>query len=231
MAVKILEKSSWSAPAEVVLEDEGYDPGDTLEQDKDVLDQAMKAKDVQPTGRVVGIIRRKWRQYCGILQENPAGDQAKMHIFVPAEKKIPKIRIETRQAHKLRGQRIIVAADAWPRHSRYPTGTFYNKCKHSNMNGHERYSISGHFVRSLGPIGDKETENEVLLLEHDIPHSAFSEAVLDCLPELPWIITPKDEEARVDLRHVNICSVDPPGNKLLFYTFKRITPHYILSHF
>ena len=212
MAVKILEKSSWSAPAEVVLEDEGYDPGDTLEQDKDVLNQAMKAKDVQPTGRVVGIIRRKWRQYCGILQENPAGDQAKMHIFVPAEKKIPKIRIETRQAHKLRGQRIIVAADAWPRHSRYPTGTFYNKCKHSNMNGHERYSISGHFVRSLGPIGDKETENEVLLLEHDIPHSAFSEAVLDCLPELPWIITPKDEEARVDLRHVNICSVDPPGN-------------------
>ena len=216
MAVKILEKSSWSAPAEVVLEDEGYDPGDTLEQDKDVLDQAMKAKDVQPTGRVVGIIRRKWRQYCGILQENPAGDQAKMHIFVPAEKKIPKIRIETRQAHKLRGQRIIVAADAWPRHSRYPTGTFYNKCKHSNMNGHERYSISGHFVRSLGPIGDKETENEVLLLEHDIPHSAFSEAVLDCLPELPWIITPKDEEARVDLRHVNICSVDPPGNKTTF---------------
>lgn len=25
----------------------------------------------QPTGRVVGIIRRKWRQYCGILQVNP----------------------------------------------------------------------------------------------------------------------------------------------------------------
>ena len=71
---------------------------------------------------------------------------------------------------QLRGQRIIVAADAWPRYSRYPTG---------------------HFVRSLGPIGDKATENEVLLLEHDIPHSTFSEAVLDCLPELPWIITPQ----------------------------------------
>ena len=62
-----------------------------------------------------------------------------------------------------------------------------------------------------GPIGDKATENEVLLLEHDIPHSSFSEAVLDCLPSLPWIITPEDIDARVDLRHLSICSVDPPG--------------------
>ena len=62
-----------------------------------------------------------------------------------------------------------------------------------------------------GPIGDKATENEVLLLEHDIPHSSFSEAVLDCLPSLPWIITPEDVDARVDLRHLSICSVDPPG--------------------
>jgi hypothetical protein len=43
----------------------------------------------------------------------------------------------------------------------------------------------------LGKVGDKSTENEVLLLEHDIPHSKFSEAVLDCLPELPWGITPE----------------------------------------
>nr|CAD7571447.1 unnamed protein product [Timema californicum] len=47
----------------------------------------------------------------------------------------------------------------------------------------------GHFVRALGKIGDKDTENEVLLLEHDVPHSKFSEAVLNCLPKLPWVIT------------------------------------------
>ena len=190
VAVELLDESSWTAPAEIVLEDGGYDPGDTLDKDKEVIAKAVKAKDVQPTGRVVGIIRRKWRQYCGMLQENPSGSNATMHIFVPAEKKIPKIRIETRQASKLKGQRIIVAADSWPRHSRYPLG---------------------HFIRSLGPIGDKGTENEVLLLEHDIPHSSFSEAVLDCLPELPWVITPEDVEKRVDLRNVAICSVDPPG--------------------
>lgn len=90
------------------------------------------------------------------------------HLFVPAERKIPKIRIETRQAEILSKQRIIVALDSWPRNSRYPLG---------------------HFVRALGNIGDKETENEVLLLEHDVPHSHFSDAVLSFLPKLPWVIT------------------------------------------
>ena len=90
------------------------------------------------------------------------------HLFVPAERKIPKVRIETRQYETLSKERVIVAIDSWPRHSRYPLG---------------------HFVRALGPIGDKETENEVLLLEHDVPHSRFSDAVLSFLPKLPWIIT------------------------------------------
>lgn len=90
------------------------------------------------------------------------------HLFVPAERKIPKVRIETRQSEILASQRIIVAIDSWPRSSRYPLG---------------------HFVRALGKIGDKETENEVLLLEHDVPHSKFSEAVLSFLPKLPWVIT------------------------------------------
>lgn len=44
-------------------------------------------------------------------------------------------------------------------------------------------------MRRLGEIGDKSTENEVLLLEHDIPHSTFCEAVLSCLPKLPWVVT------------------------------------------
>lgn len=69
----------------------------------------------------------------------------------------------------------------------------------------------GHFVRSLGKIGDKDTENEVILIEHDIPHSKFSEEVLSFLPKLPWTITEQDLKKRVDLRDYAICSVDPPG--------------------
>lgn len=51
-----------------------------------------------------------------------------------------------------------------------------------------RYPI-GHYVRTLGPLGDKQTENEVLLIEHDVPHSKFSEEVLSCLPVMPWRIS------------------------------------------
>jgi len=46
-------------------------------------------------------------------------------------------------------------------------------------------------VRSLGAAGDKETEMEVLLLEHDVPHQDFSKAVLSFLPQMPWSITPE----------------------------------------
>lgn len=52
-------------------------------------------------------------------------------------------------------------------------------------------SFQGHFVRVIGIIGETESENEVILLEHDCPHTKFSEAVLNCLPKLPWLITEK----------------------------------------
>ena len=116
--------------------------GDQLEKEEKILRESRRGEDRQPTGRIVGIIRRKWRQYCGILLPSVLMEGTR-HLFVPAEKKIPKIRIETRQAATLSAQKIIVAIDSWPRNSRYPLG---------------------HFVRALGNIGDKNTENEVTML-------------------------------------------------------------------
>ncbi|CAB3364764.1 Hypothetical predicted protein [Cloeon dipterum] len=189
VAIEMLPETQWSAPSEVVMQDEGGDPGDVNPDEEQVLESAVKGKERTPTGKVVAIIRRNWRQYCGVIQLG-FYQGAINHIFVPAERKIPKIRIETRQSDVLANQRIIVAIDSWSRYSRYP---------------------KGHFVRALGEIGDKDTENEVLLLEHDIPHTKFSDAVLACLPKMPWAITKEDEDCRVDLRNVCICSVDPPG--------------------
>jgi len=51
------------------------------------------------------------------------------------------------------------------------------------------YCVQGHYVSILGDIGEKDTENEVLLLEHDIPHSTFSADVLSCLPSVSWTIS------------------------------------------
>ncbi|KAL7049702.1 hypothetical protein ACKWTF_003826 [Chironomus riparius] len=193
VCVEVLPESDWSSPSDVVLEDNEADPVDenveVNEDEKILKESASNKKEKQTTGRIIGIIKRKWRQYCGILKPNEVQGSAR-HIFIPADRKIPRVRIETRQAEKLYNQRIIVAIDQWPRHSRYP---------------------QGHFVRILGPLGDKETENEVLLIEHDVPHSKFSQEVLNCLPSLPWIISEQDYKERVDLRNITICSVDPPG--------------------
>ncbi|GFR81945.1 exosome complex exonuclease RRP44 [Elysia marginata] len=192
VALEMLPESEWSCPSSMVLaEDEGKDEEDEENRafNEAVVNNKVPKELRQPTARVVGIIKRNWRQYCGILQPSIIKERTR-HLFIPAEKRIPKIRIETRQAETLASKRIIVAIDSWPRNSRYPLG---------------------HFVRCLGEVGDKDTENEVLLLEHDVPHQNFSEAVLSFLPKMPWTITEDDVKRRRDLRHLDICSVDPPG--------------------
>ncbi|KAF5272688.1 hypothetical protein FQA39_LY07715 [Lamprigera yunnana] len=193
VAVEILNKNKWVAPSELILEDEGAlesSVDEVIRKENELnLNKVTKTDELKPTGQVMGVIRRKWRQYCGILQQD--GDPANIYqLFIPSDRKVPKISIETRQGPFLKTQKLIVSIDSWPRHSRYP---------------------KGHFVRALGKIGDQATENEVVLLEHDVPHSHFSEEVLKCLPTLPWTITDEDLAARVDLRHLDVCSVDPPG--------------------
>eukprot|EP00752_Nemacystus_decipiens_P011314 g10054.t1 len=154
----------------------------------------------QPCGRVVGIIRRNWRekQYCGSLRvegdravTNGKG-QATSALFMPVDRKIPWVRIQTRQRDVLVTKRILVAIDSWPAWCKYPLG---------------------HYVKTLGEKGEKATETEVILLEHDIPHESFSGKVLACLPPEDWTITPENSTGRKDLRHLPVLSIDPPGCK------------------
>nr|XP_015800299.2 exosome complex exonuclease RRP44 [Nothobranchius furzeri] len=190
VAVQLLPRNQWLAPSSVVLQDDGVAKDDDVEEDEEEklrLSAAEAAR--KPTGKVVGIIKRNWRPFCGMLNVSQIKESTR-HLFTPADRRVPRIRIETRQASTLAGQRIMVAIDGWPKNSRYP---------------------NGHFVRSLGGAGEKETEQEVLLLEHDVPHQAFSQAVLSFLPKMPWAITPEDMAKREDLRHLTVCSVDPPG--------------------
>ncbi|KAM4701510.1 exosome complex exonuclease RRP44 [Discoglossus pictus] len=189
VAVKLLDKENWVAPSSVVLQDEGEsDDIESVDEKEKLLKTAVPSVR-KPTGTVVGIIKRNWRPYCGMLAKSQIKESTR-HLFTPADRRIPRIRIETRQAATLEGARIIVAVDGWPKNSRYP---------------------NGHFVKNLGAAGDKETETEVLLLEHDVPHQPFSQAVLSFLPKMPWAIKPEDMKNRIDLRHLDVCSVDPPG--------------------
>ncbi|XP_057188851.1 exosome complex exonuclease RRP44 isoform X2 [Triplophysa rosa] len=192
VAVELFPKECWVAPLSVVLQDDGPNDEDAEEDETpNKYLQILTSKSIvrKPTGRVVGIIKRNWRPFCGMLSQSQI-KEATRHLFTPADRRIPRIRIETRQAATLVGQKIMVAIDGWPKSSRYP---------------------NGHFVKSLGTAGDKDTETEVLLLEHDVPHQPFSQAVLSFLPKMPWSITEEDMKVRVDLRHLCVCSVDPPG--------------------
>ena len=195
VAVELLPESEWCCPSGLVTkeeEDNREEKEGEVEDGENRDKTSRKTVDptlVEPTGRVVGIIRRNWRPYCGTLLPL-SSMKGTRHTFLPAERRIPRVHLETRQAPNLLGKRIVVSIDGWPRSSRFPRG---------------------HFVRELGEIGDRGTENEVLLLEHEVPHQSFSQAVLADLPQVPWSITDDDRTQRQDLRRLDVCSVDPPG--------------------
>ncbi|KAF8940521.1 hypothetical protein EDD21DRAFT_380965 [Dissophora ornata] len=213
VAVELLPKSEWrTTPTGVVIdEEEEKEEEESLKAEQEAaahnedtpMTDASKMSDdskldtPQPCGKIVGIIRRNWRQYCGFIDRKsvhtPAGSSAPINVlFYAMESKIPKIRFRTRQAHSLLGQRVIVSIDSWPKTSRYPIG---------------------HFIRSLGEAGDKSTETEVLLLEHDVPFHEFSKQVLSLLPVEGenWVVQPEHFCGREDFRSLNVCSIDPPG--------------------
>jgi exosome complex exonuclease DIS3/RRP44 len=112
-------------------------------------------------------------------------------VFFPMDKRIPPILIRTSQRDRLLFQRILVSMDSWPSESPLPLG---------------------HYVKAIGLAGSKDVETEVLLQQHKIPHEAFPAAVMACLPPSDYKIDANDM-GRLDLRHLPVLSIDPPGCK------------------
>ena len=174
----------------------------------------------RPTGKVVGIIRRNFRQnYCGSIytastpedndedkeprrrteREVVADEHEVEHpdgtttcVFFTVDGRVPPILLRTTQRDRLLGRRILVAIDSWPVDSRYPLG---------------------HYVKTLGESGNKDVETEVLLHEHNIPCDPFPAKVLACLPPEDYKIDIANSPGREDLRHLPVLSIDPPGCK------------------
>ena len=186
------------------------------------------AKSLRPTGKIVGILRRNTDLYSGSLWERhnslavasttntddgqdddtttaaredlskweqEHADGSTTCVFLPVDSKIPPLLIRTTQRDRWVGQRLVVAMDSWPTDSPFPLG---------------------HYTKTLGKIGDKAVETQVLLLQHNIPFEAFPAAVLACLPPADYDLqadyeATKEKDKRVDLRHLPILSIDPPG--------------------
>ncbi|KAL1956002.1 hypothetical protein VTO42DRAFT_7902 [Malbranchea cinnamomea] len=219
VVVEVLPKDQWKTPSTKIIEEEAltkdenaeYDENEAVvtERERKALQEEVKKAhskttegQPRPTARVVGIVKRNWRQYVGTIDPGSAslqessGRRQQTVFLIPMDKRIPKIRIRTRQANELLGQRILVTVDAWDRDSRYPVG---------------------HFVRALGEVETKGAETEALLLEYDVQYRPFPQVVLDCLPPEghDWKVPQnKDDpgwQGRRDLRDLLVCSIDPPG--------------------
>ncbi|KAM0747130.1 mitotic control protein dis3 [Meredithblackwellia eburnea MCA 4105] len=157
---------------------------------------------LQPTARVLGILKRSWRPYVCHLPPTSSSlsSTAQSLLAHPLSRLIPRIRITTRQSSFLTTQKFIVSIDSWTEWSRNP---------------------EGHFVRSLGEKGSKEGEVASLLEEWEVPFRPFSSGILSCLPKEgeSWVVPPKPKEGeelgvwrgREDLRGEIVCSIDPPG--------------------
>lgn len=218
VVVEILPKTQWKMPSTQIVEEEALnknenadaDDGETVvtEQERQVLQEEVRRiqrKNIegrpQPTARVVGVIKRNWRQYVGQVDSSSSSisklsNQQQTVFLIPMDKRIPKIRIRTRQADSLLGKRVLVTIDSWDQDSRYPVG---------------------HFVRSLGELEAKGAETEALLLEYDVQYRPFPSAVLDCLPREghEWKVPTSTDDpgwrGRTDLRDLLVCSIDPIG--------------------
>ncbi|KAI0160926.1 RNB-domain-containing protein [Hypoxylon sp. FL1284] len=219
VVVEVLPQDQWKEPSTKIIEEEAItknenadneEGGDIVtEQERRALQEQVKKTQglstegrPQPTAKVVGVIKRNWRQYVGHVDPSSVSESGKQGIkqesvfLIPMDKKVPKIRIRTRQAGELVGNRILVTIDSWDRESRHPVG---------------------HFVRSLGELETKAAETEALLLEYDVQYRPFPKTVLDCLPKEghDWIVPPSTDDPgwkdREDLRGLLICSIDPPG--------------------
>ncbi|KAI4164784.1 MAG: hypothetical protein LQ342_001759 [Letrouitia transgressa] len=220
VVVEVLPKTQWKAPstkivdADTLNKDENADVEDgeqeaiVTEQERRALQEEVKKTQggskegrPQPTARVVGIIKRNWRQYVGHIDQSSSSvakqSRKQQTVFlIPMDKRVPKIRIRTRQADELLGKRVLVAIDSWEQDSRYPVG---------------------HFIRSLGDLESKGAETEALLLEYDVQYRPFPKGVLDCLPREghDWRVPPNLDDpgwqGRKDLRDLLICSIDPVG--------------------
>ncbi|KAG0261287.1 hypothetical protein DFQ27_003074 [Actinomortierella ambigua] len=186
-------------------------------RNEDIDDAGMPdVEEVKPKycGRVVSIVERSAVQlFSGTLAlQRPSGStkknerrrqddddskgQPRIFWFKPTDKRVPLIAIPIDQApadfihnHAAYAHKLFVASiKRWPLSSLHPFGQL---------------------ERELGDIGNIEIETEALLANNNVMTTAFGEKVEKCLPELPWLITEKEESKREDLRNTCTFTIDP----------------------
>lgn len=131
--------------------------------------------------RVVAVTRRVARTLVGSV------DCATALFRAVGQPGTPPIQLRDAPRALLEGRRVAVCVDCWPRHRVHPLG---------------------HIVAVLGSMDDPHAEQEATLLSMGVRTHEWSAAQLSELPPADFV---PPLGRREDLRHLPICSVDPPG--------------------
>eukprot|EP01125_Pyxidicula_operculata_P004297 TRINITY_DN1650_c0_g1_i1.p1 TRINITY_DN1650_c0_g1~~TRINITY_DN1650_c0_g1_i1.p1 ORF type:complete len:1014 (+),score=302.63 TRINITY_DN1650_c0_g1_i1:51-3092(+) len=213
VAILLLPESEWQSPSDLFIDIDNPFNVEVGSSEKDAPQKATTTNNKQannnndnteksPTGIVVAVIKRNsFRKYTGSIdpdtyskikvEGNNNNEEEEVELLFDAlDLRLPKIKVRARQASQLLRKRIVIGIDSWPRYSKHPIG---------------------HYVKTLGDIGDSNAESESLLIQHGISYEEFTPAVMACLPPEDWHVTDDDLLRRRDLRHIRIMSIDPPG--------------------
>ena len=167
------------------------------------------------TGKVVAILERQEKKYCGGVVEwrewkewKERGDEEKRRLeellkkelkggevlVLALERKVPPVKVKLSQPHLFHNKRILFSIDFWERNASFP---------------------SGHFVRELeGNLNETSTETETIELQYSVRGQPFHPNILKELPDphfTPSLLPKEELLMRRDLRGENIVSIDPPG--------------------
>ncbi|CAD5233492.1 unnamed protein product [Bursaphelenchus xylophilus] len=190
VAVYIFPESKWRAPeGRFRTQEVEEEKKEEFLEEEDEEKKNKKKENAVPTGRVVSIVKRQLKHYCGIL-EPPNVKNGSRCIFRPADRRLPSVIIDTRAYEMAIGKKVLASIVRWPADSWLPQGSL---------------------VRVIGQVGDKDAENEVILLEHDVRFRDFTEEERAELPRADWKPASPLEPYRRDLTYLDICSVDPVG--------------------
>ena len=173
--------------------EEGVTPNNTLDSDfylpqpkSNFVASSMPVIRL-PTGRVVAIIKRSTvsneivAAFPSTIQSTVSKEDGgsvtvdkreRSLLLMPLDRRLPKIRVKTRNWVALGGRRVVVALDAWDLYSKYP---------------------SGHLIQFLpahdsgGDGADLTADVDAMLLKNSIFPRPFSLEAMSCLPDMSHI--------------------------------------------
>lgn len=185
----------------------------------------VSLRSLKPTGKVIGILRRNFRQnYCGsiyshaimgreIKKEDGNEDITSSVLVTSSEREEIAKAYEEEHADGT-ATCVFFAVD-----KRVPP-ILIRTSQRERLLGQRilvamdswpitsRYPL-GHYVKALGSIGNVSVETQVVLHEFNIPCDPFPAKVLACLPPPDYKI--EMDPSRLDLRGLPVLSIDPPG--------------------